>query len=71
MKLENLINNNTHNTFGGLIYESDFCTEHPRASNSSSWADRVASAMRFDEQCKKAYESKLKEKKYKEAHKNA
>lgn len=71
MKLENLINNNTHNTFGGCICESDFCTDHPRASNSASWANRVATAIRFDEQCKKAYESKLKEKKYQEGHKNA
>lgn len=61
MKLDEIITN-THNTFGGYIYPSDFCTEHP---SEISWASRIAADLRFDEQCKKNYETSKKDKKLK------
>ena len=58
MKLDEIINN-THNTFGGYIYPSDFNTETGRhANNSISWADRIASDLKYDEQCKRNCESR-------------
>ena len=69
MKLDEIINN-TYNTFGGLVLPSDFNTEYGRNPNSMSWADRIATDMKFDEQCKKNCEARKinkeleKEKKY-------
>ena len=57
MKTENY----GHNTFGGYVYPSDFNTETGRHDTSISWADRVASELKFDEQCRKNYESRNKE----------
>lgn len=43
-----------HSTFGGVITESDFSTDY-RGSDSarSSIANRIATAWRFDYQCKR------------------
>ena len=44
-----------HTTFGGLIYASDFCTNHSGSSDTkgSVIADRIISDWKFDESCKK------------------
>lgn len=39
----------THTTFGGVLYPSDFDTTNPRGNI----AERIARDQRFDEQCKK------------------
>lgn len=41
------------NTFGGIIYESDFDTEYrvQEANGSSFIASRIASSWKFDQQC--------------------
>ena len=44
------------NTYGGKIYQTDFCTEHPRNSKFQSWADRIESDIRFDNDCRKNME---------------
>jgi hypothetical protein len=61
LKLDEIINN-THNTFGGLVFPSDFNTETGRGVNSVSWADRVASDIKFDKQCQKNYETRKRNK---------
>lgn len=39
-------------TYGGEIYESDFCTDRGRkASGQSMIASRIVNAWRFDQQC--------------------
>lgn len=39
-------------TYGGEIYESDFCTDRGRkASGQSVIASRIINARRFDQQC--------------------
>lgn len=39
-------------TYGGEIYESDFCTDRGRkASGQSMIASRIINAWRFDQQC--------------------
>ena len=53
------------NTFGGYIYLSDFCTDHNRSEKSKSWAERIVSDWKFDEQCKKNAESRDRNKNYK------
>lgn len=57
MKLDEIINN-AHNTFGGLVFPSDFNTETGRNPNSMSWADRIAADIKFDEQCRKNCEAR-------------
>ncbi len=44
-----------HTTFGGVIYPSDFNTDHKGKRNmkSSLTANRIALDMRFDEACRK------------------
>lgn len=49
-----------HNTFGGFIYPSDFCTDF---ASSGRVIDRIASSFKFDERCKKTIESKKRMKK--------
>ena len=47
---------NTHNTFSGLLYASDFCTDYEGTRNI---ADRIASDWKFDKWCmKKAKDNK-------------
>ena len=50
----------THNTFGGNICASDFCTDYEGTRNI---AERIASDWRFDEQCKKNYKQRERMKK--------
>lgn len=47
-----------HNTYGGKIYLSDFDTYNCRGYASS----RIFSDWKFDEQCKKNYESRNRKK---------
>ena len=54
-----------HSTFGGIINFSDFCTDHNRSEKSKSWAERIVSDWKFDEDCKKNAESRDKKKNYK------
>ncbi|WP_288681611.1 hypothetical protein [uncultured Eubacterium sp.] len=65
MKLETY-NTNYGTTFGGIVNESDFCTCHSRPDKSRSWADRVASDLKFDEYCKRAAERTKTQKKFNE-----
>ena len=46
-----------HAKFGGLIYLSDFQTDHKGRdhTNGSSIANRIARDQRFDEECKKNF----------------
>lgn len=41
---------NNHNTFSGLIFASDFYTDY---DGTRSVAGRIASDLRFDEQCRR------------------
>ena len=54
-----------HSTFGGIINFSDFCTDYNRSEKSKSWAERIVSDWKFDEQCKKNAENRDKNKNYK------
>ena len=54
-----------HTTFGGTIKFSDFCTDHNRSEKSKSWAERIVSDWRFDEQCKKNALNRDRNKNYK------
>ena len=54
-----------HTTFGGTINFSDFCTDHNRSEKSKSWAERIVSDWRFDEQCKKNALNRDRNKNYK------
>lgn len=54
-----------HTTFGGTINFSDFCTDHNRSEKSKSWAERIMSDWRFDEQCKKNALNRDRNKNYK------
>ena len=49
-----------HSTFGGIINFSDFCTDYNRSEKSKSWADRIVSDWKFDDQCRKNIENKNK-----------
>ncbi len=41
-----------HKTYGGCIFESDFCTDHLGITRRySPFADRIYRDMRFDIQC--------------------
>ncbi len=55
-----------HSTFGGIIYQSDFETNYRGKDNNkgSSIASRIASDLRFDQQCKKNIENRERNKKY-------
>ena len=57
--------NVNHSTFGGIINFSDFCTDYNRSEKSKSWAERIVSDWKFDEQCKKNTESRDRNKNYK------
>lgn len=48
-------NTNSHKTFGGYLYLSDFCTDYDGGRNI---ANRIASDWCFDEQCRKNSESR-------------
>ena len=52
-------------TFGGTINFSDFCTDNNRSEKSKSWAERIVSDWRFDEQCKKNALNRDRNKNYK------
>ena len=54
-----------HSTFGGIINFSDFCTDHNRSEKSKSWAERIMSDWKFDEQCKKNALNRDRNKNYK------
>ena len=54
-----------HSTFGGTINFSDFCTDCHRSEKSKSWAERIVSDWRFDEQCKKNALNRDRNKNYK------
>lgn len=49
-------------SFGGLIFESDF----NGYTSMSSIAERIAQDLRFDEQCKKDFLNRKRNKEYKE-----
>ena len=59
------IYNPDHSTYGGIINFSDFCTDHNRSEKSKSWAERIVSDWRFDEQCKKNTANRDRNKNYK------
>ena len=50
-----------HNTFGGEIYISDFCTDYEETRHI---ADRIVSDWKFDLRCKKNIEQRNKYKNY-------
>lgn len=50
-----------HNTFGGLINNSDFCTDY---EGTRSIADRIITDWKFDMRCKKNIEQRDKYKNY-------
>ena len=54
-----------YSTFGGIINFSDFCTDYNRSEKSKSWAERIVSDWKFDEQCKKNMENRNRNKNYK------
>ena len=55
-----------HNTFGGLIFYSDFNTDYRgNDQKKSSIAERIMSDWKFDKQCKKNAENRTKNKNYK------
>ena len=52
--------------FGGIVSPYDFYTDYPRNAKSPSWADRIASDLKFDNQCRKNTENRdSKRKEYK------
>ena len=57
--------NPDYSTFGGIINFSDFCTDYNRSEKSKSWAERIVSDWKFDEQCKKNMENRNRNKNYK------
>ena len=57
--------NPDYSTFGGTINFSDFCTDHHRSEKSKSWAERIVSDWKFDEQCKKNMKNRNRNKNYK------
>lgn len=50
----------SHTRFGGLIYASDFSTEHRgrKSINGSAIAMRIANDNKFDEHCRKNMENR-------------
>lgn len=53
-----------HNTYGGVIFSSDYCTDYEGTRNIAS---RIASDLRFDKQCKKNAENRDRERNNKNA----
>lgn len=55
-----------HTTFGGIIYPSDYNTDNLGKNNynGSPIANRIANDNKFDEQCRKNWESKERNKCY-------
>lgn len=51
MNLETTVLN--HNTYGGTIYQNDFCTDYEGTRNIAS---RIATDWKFDEMCRKNIE---------------
>ena len=54
-----------HSIFGGLINFSDFSTDYNRSEKSKSWAERIVTDWKFDEQCRKNIENRDSNKNYK------
>ena len=54
-----------HSTFGGIINFSDFCTDNNRSEKTKSWAERIVSDWKFDEQCRKNALNRDRNKNYK------
>ena len=48
MKITNIYTSEDHNTFGGILYKSDFDTTY---SGTHNIASRIAEAMEFDRMC--------------------
>lgn len=50
-----------HSTFGGVVYVSDFNTEYTGFKNQkrSFIADRISSDFKFDKQCKKNIDGRI------------
>lgn len=61
---ERKITTQNHNTYGGLIFLSDYCTDYEGTRNIAS---RIASDLRFDQQCKKNAENRDRERNRKNA----
>lgn len=61
-----------HSTFGGMIYHSDFNTEHRGKDNphGSAIARRIAYDNKFDEQCRNNIASRQNYERNKNAQKN-
>lgn len=59
MKITNIYTTEDHNTFGGTLYDSDFDTSYPETHNIAS---RIAADMKFDQMCKKNYQTKTRKK---------
>lgn len=55
MKITNIYTSENHNTFGGILYDSDFNTTY---SGTHNIASRIAADMKFDKMCQKNYEAK-------------
>lgn len=51
----NFILSENRNTYGGLIFASDFCTDYEGTKNI---AERIAADRQFDKQCKKNAEAR-------------
>ncbi len=50
-----------HNTFGGVIYQSDFCTDYETTHNIAA---RIVSDWSFDKQCERNIELREMNQKY-------
>lgn len=56
--MKNLTENTSSNftKVSPLIFIGDFITDYPRSTKTPSYADRIASDIRFEEKLKKLYE---------------
>ena len=54
-----------HSTFGGIINFSDFCTDYNRSEKSKSWAERIVTDEKVDEDCRKNIDKRDGNKNYK------
>ena len=59
MKITKSHTKEDHNPFGGTLYESDFDTTY---SGTHNIASRIAADMKFDQMCKKNYQTKTRKK---------
>nr|DAI26050.1 MAG TPA: hypothetical protein [Caudoviricetes sp.] len=50
MKITNIYTSEDHNTFGGILYDSDFDTTY---SGTHNIASRIAADIKFDRMCQK------------------